>query len=61
MAYTVLQSYAYDNVLVIEYFCATTNFDIRMYARTVIVDPACHTPAIVFFFRKIAKSRQLFP
>ena len=52
MAYTVLQSYAYDNVLVIEYFCATTNFDIRMYARTVIVDPACHTPAIVFFLGK---------
>ena len=26
MAYTVLKSYAYDNVLLIKYFCPTTNF-----------------------------------
>ena len=26
MAYTVLESHAYNNVLVIKYFCTTTNF-----------------------------------
>ena len=26
MAYIVLQSYGYNNVLVIKYFCTTTNF-----------------------------------
>ena len=33
MPYTLLQSYAYDNVLVKKYFCATTNFW-RTYVRT---------------------------
>ena len=32
MAHTVLQTYAYDNVLVIKYFCTTINFW-RLYIR----------------------------
>ena len=33
MTYTVLESHGYDNVLVIKYFCPTTNFS-HTYART---------------------------
>ena len=32
MTYTVLESHAYDNVLIINYFCTTTNFS-RTYVR----------------------------
>ena len=28
MTYTVLESHAYDSVLVIKYFCTTTNFSL---------------------------------
>ena len=33
MTYAALESYAYDNVLGIKYFCTTTNFSCT-YART---------------------------
>ena len=33
MIYTVLESHAYDNVLVMRYFCTTTNFS-HTYVRT---------------------------
>ena len=33
MLYTVLESYAYDKVLVIKYFCTTTDFS-RTHVRT---------------------------
>ena len=45
---TVLESYVYDNVLVIKYFCTTTNFHIRTYALTMI----CRTPALFRYFPK---------
>ena len=29
MTYTVLESHAYDNLLVTKYFCTTTNFSLK--------------------------------
>ena len=54
MTYTVLQSYAYHDVLVMEYFYATTNFGIGTYARTGICGalPAKHLLKAVKYLRK---------
>ena len=42
MTYTVLEPYAYDNILVIKYFCTTTNFSCTyVYAYNDLSKPDC--------------------
>ena len=50
MTYTVLESHAYDNVLVIKYFCATTSFSCA-YVRTY---RDLSNPALVMSFPLLA-------
>ena len=48
MTYTVLESYAYDNVLVIKYFLLPQIFHVRTYAPTV----SCRTLGVLFSWPK---------
>ena len=54
ITHTVLQSYAYHDVLVMEYFYVTTNFDTDTYARTGIYGtlPAKHLLKAVKYLLK---------